>query len=53
MHDRLQEMLHTWLKSDGHHTWENLADAVKEVNPSKAKDLRDRSIDTYVLETEV
>ena len=51
----LQAMLHTWLRQVPLPTWEDLAKAVEEFDPSKAEDIRKRSVEPqyYVLETEV
>ena len=55
VNDCLHEMLHTWLRQVTLPTWEDLAKAVEEFDPSTADDIRRRSVEKqyYVLETEV
>ena len=41
IHDCLREMISEWLKTtDPQPTWNNLADAVKPFDPSKAKEIQ-------------
>ena len=43
VNDRLQEMLSEWLKQvNPPHTWEDLANAVEEINQPKAQEIRSR-----------
>ena len=51
MYDRLLEMLSQWSKHqiDPPPSWEALADAVKEVDPSIAKHIREKHPDKHEL----
>lgn len=55
VHDCLRDMLHTWLVLVSLPTWEDLAKAVEVYDPSKAEDIRKRSVESqyYVFETEI
>lgn len=55
VYERLQEMLHIWLRQVTLPTWKDLAEAVDVFDPKKADEIRRRSVEPqhYVLETEV
>lgn len=48
-------MIDTWLTLAPLPTWKKIIEAVEKINPQKAKDIHQRSIESqyYIFETEV